>query len=64
MTLEKNYHSEQREMAPIRPAVAETEALLARYLKAWEADDVDGLVALLFECIEHIGEHIHAILLF
>ena len=51
-------------MAPIRPAVAETEALLARYLKAWEADDVDGLVALLFECIEHIGEHIHAILLF
>lgn len=49
MTLEKNYHIEQREMAPVRPAVAEAKALLSRYLQAWEADDVDGLVALLKE---------------
>lgn len=49
MTLEKNYPSEQREMTSLRPAVAETTALLARYLQAWEADDVDGLVALLKE---------------
>ena len=36
-------------MAPVRPAVVETNALLSRYLQAWEADDVDGLVALLKE---------------
>lgn len=48
-TLEKNYHSEQQEMVPIRPAVAETNVLLSRYLQAWEADDVDRLVALLKE---------------
>lgn len=49
MTIEKHYHIEQREMAPVHPAVAETKALLSRYLQAWEADDVDGLVALLKE---------------
>lgn len=48
-TLEKNYRSEQREMAQSQRADAETSALLARYLHAWENDDVDGLVALLKE---------------
>lgn len=49
VTLEKNYHSEQREMAQVDCSDAATNALLARYVQAWETDDVDGLVALLRE---------------
>lgn len=50
VTLEKNYHREQQEMgAQISQTDAATDALLARYLQAWEADDIDGLVALLKE---------------
>jgi RNA polymerase sigma-70 factor (ECF subfamily) len=49
VTLEKNYQREQREMALVYPADAATNTLLARYLQAWETDDVDGLVALLKE---------------
>ncbi len=49
VTLEKNYHCEQREMAQVHRADAATNTLLARYLQAWETDDVDGLVALLKE---------------
>ncbi|GHP01187.1 RNA polymerase sigma factor [Reticulibacter mediterranei] len=49
ITLEKNYHTEQREKALVRPADAEMKALLLRYLQAWENDDVDELVALLKE---------------
>ncbi len=49
VTLEKNYHNEQREMAQIYRADVATNTLLARYLQAWETDDVDGLVALLTE---------------
>ncbi len=49
VTLEKHYHSEQREMAQVHRADAVTNTLLARYLQAWETDDVDGLVALLKE---------------
>ncbi len=49
VTLEKNYHSEQREMEQVHRADTATDMLLARYLQAWETDDVDGLVALLKE---------------
>lgn len=49
MTLEKNYPNAKREMAPTGLTDAATNALLARYLQAWEAEDVDGLVALLKE---------------
>lgn len=49
VTLEKNYHSEQREMEQARRADEATNILLTRYLQAWETDDVDGLVALLKE---------------
>jgi len=49
VTLEKHYPSSQREMAQVHRADAATNALLARYLQAWETDDVDGLVALLKE---------------
>jgi RNA polymerase sigma-70 factor (ECF subfamily) len=49
VTLEKNYHSEQQEMEQVRCADTATNILLARYLRAWETDDVDGLVALLKE---------------
>jgi RNA polymerase sigma-70 factor (ECF subfamily) len=36
-------------MEQVRRADAATDMLLARYLQAWETDDVDGLVALLKE---------------
>jgi RNA polymerase sigma-70 factor (ECF subfamily) len=49
VTLEKNYPNEKREMAQVRGTDVATNALLARYLQAWETDDVDGLVALLKE---------------
>src|SRR5260221_8595872 len=38
VTLEKNYHCEQREMAQVHRADAATNTLLARYLQAWETD--------------------------
>jgi RNA polymerase sigma-70 factor (ECF subfamily) len=49
VTLEKNYSNPKREMAPVGRTDAATNALLSRYLQAWESDDVDGLVALLKE---------------
>jgi RNA polymerase sigma-70 factor (ECF subfamily) len=49
VTLEKNYLREQREIAQFHRVDAATNALLTRYLHAWETDDVDGLVALLKE---------------
>src|SRR5437899_6126483 len=49
VTLEKNYPSSPREMEQVRCADGATNRLLARYLQAWETDDVDGLVALLKE---------------
>jgi RNA polymerase sigma-70 factor (ECF subfamily) len=49
VTLEKNYPNEKRELAQVRGTNVATNALLARYLQAWETDDVDGLVALLKE---------------
>jgi len=49
VTLEKNYRTDKQEMARVRRSDAATNALLSRYLRAWETDDVDGLVALLKE---------------
>ena len=49
VTLEKQYQREQPERGQISHANAALGALLTRYLQAWEADDVDGLVALLKE---------------
>jgi RNA polymerase sigma-70 factor (ECF subfamily) len=49
VTLEKNYHSDEREIVQVDHSDAAISTLLSRYLKAWEADDVDGLVALLKE---------------
>ncbi len=49
VTLEKNYSAEEREKAQVIMADAAMNALLSRYLRAWEADDVPGLVALLKE---------------
>lgn len=49
MTLEKHYHSTSREMVQINHPDSEMQALLSRYLHAWENDDVEGLVTLLKE---------------
>ncbi|BCL79076.1 RNA polymerase sigma factor [Ktedonobacteria bacterium brp13] len=48
-TLEKHYPASQREMAQVGHVDGATNTLLARYLQAWETDDVDGFVALLKE---------------
>jgi RNA polymerase sigma-70 factor (ECF subfamily) len=48
-TLEKNYPSSKREIMQVARTDTATNALLSRYLQAWETDDVDGLVALLKE---------------
>ena len=49
VTLEKTYQREQPERVPFGDTNAAIDALLARYLQAWETDDVEGLVALLKE---------------
>jgi RNA polymerase sigma-70 factor, ECF subfamily len=49
VTLAQNYQFDKREMVPVSQADAETNALLSRYMHAWETDDVAGLVALLKE---------------
>jgi RNA polymerase sigma-70 factor, ECF subfamily len=49
ITLEKNYQREQPERVQFGHTNAAIDALLTRYLQAWETDDVDGLVALLKE---------------
>lgn len=49
VTLEKHYHRAEQEIVQVDHSDATTGALLSRYLKAWESDDVDGLVALLKE---------------
>jgi RNA polymerase sigma-70 factor (ECF subfamily) len=48
-TLEKNYHVEKQERVWQINTDEATHALLARYLHAWETDDIDGFVALLKE---------------
>ena len=49
VTLEKHYHTDERERAQVSHTNAETSGLLSRYMQAWETDDVAGLVALLKE---------------
>jgi len=49
VTLEKNYHTDKREKASVSLTDEETSTLLSRYARAWETDDVAGLVALLKE---------------
>ena len=45
----ENYQREQPERVQFGHTNAAIDALLTRYLQAWETDDVDGLVALLKE---------------
>lgn len=47
ITLEKHYRPDRQEMPQVGHTDAETRTLLSRYLRAWETDDVDGLVSLL-----------------
>ena len=49
VTLAKHYHEDQQAMPQGDLPGAATSALLARYVQAWETDDVAGLVALLKE---------------
>ncbi len=49
VALEKNYHPEKRERAWVRRTDAATNALLSRYVQAWETDDITGFVVLLKE---------------
>ncbi len=49
VTLEKHYHRTEQEIAQVDHSDATITTLLSRYVKAWESDDVDGLVALLKE---------------
>jgi RNA polymerase sigma-70 factor, ECF subfamily len=48
-TLAKNYHVDELSLISVDRADAATNALLNRYVHAWETDDVAGLVALLKE---------------
>jgi RNA polymerase sigma-70 factor (ECF subfamily) len=45
VTLAKHYHGQEHEVVP--PHDAQTRDLLERYMRAWEAADVDALVGLL-----------------
>lgn len=49
VTMAKQYHTHERASEERLEADAETQALLARYLHAWETEDVAGLVALMKE---------------
>jgi RNA polymerase sigma-70 factor (ECF subfamily) len=49
VTLEKNYSTRKPEMALVSSADTATNTLLARYVNAWETDDIAGLVTLLKE---------------
>ncbi len=49
VTLAKNYHKDEHDIVQESRADAATSALLERYVRAWETDDVAGLVALLKE---------------
>jgi len=48
-TLAQHYHPDGEARAQDRPVDAATSTLLARYVQAWETDDIAGLVALLKE---------------
>ena len=49
VTLAKQYHTHDQERGEGLRANAATQALLERYLHAWDTEDVDGLVALMKE---------------
>ncbi len=49
VTLAKQYHADKQERGEVLRVDAATQALLERYLDAWETEDVDGLVALMKE---------------
>ncbi len=49
VTLEKHYDTQTREALQMSGGDTAIEALLARYMQAWETDDVEGLVVLLKE---------------
>lgn len=49
VTLAKRYHVDEQERGEDLSADAATQALLERYLRAWDTRDVDGLVALMKE---------------
>jgi RNA polymerase sigma-70 factor (ECF subfamily) len=49
VTLAKQYHADERARAATLHADEATNALLERYLQAWETADVAGLVALMTE---------------
>jgi RNA polymerase sigma-70 factor, ECF subfamily len=49
VTMEQHYHSQKQERLRAQAADKATGELLSRYIKAWEADDIAGLVALLKE---------------
>ena len=49
VSMEKQYHTDDRERREKLEVDAATQALLERYLHAWETEDVDGLVALMKE---------------
>lgn len=48
-TMAKQYHTHEQESGESLAVDARTQALLERYLHAWDNEDVDGLVALLKE---------------
>lgn len=49
VTMAKQYHAREGERGEGQGTDAATQALLERYLHAWETEDVDGLVALMKE---------------
>jgi RNA polymerase sigma-70 factor (ECF subfamily) len=49
VTLAKHYHAEDRKWGASLDADAATQALLERYLRAWNSEDIAGLVALMKE---------------
>jgi RNA polymerase sigma-70 factor (ECF subfamily) len=49
VTLAQNYHTDGQERTQVHRSDATTNALLSRYMHAWETDDVAELVALLKE---------------
>lgn len=49
VTMAKQYHTYEREQGAGQEGDTTTKALLERYLRAWDTQDVDGLVALMKE---------------
>lgn len=49
VTVAKQYHAEDRKRGVSLDADAATQALLERYLRAWDSEDIAGLVALMKE---------------